>query len=59
MKSPKSVDVCGAASLLGKRSAEVREKKWGRAEFLRRMRSYGKAGGRPRKIKTKRKGDAK
>jgi hypothetical protein len=37
-----------AASLLGKRSADVRRKKWGKAEFERRMREWGKKGGRPK-----------
>jgi len=36
-----------AASLLGKRSANARRKKWGKAEFKRRMREWGKLGGRP------------
>jgi len=36
-------------SLIGKRSAEVRQKKWGKKEFLKRMREYGKLGGRPKK----------
>ena len=38
--------------LMGKRSAEAREKKWGKREFRKRMREYGKLGGRPRKDKT-------
>jgi hypothetical protein len=45
-----------AASLLGKRSANARRKKWGAAEFDRRMREWGKLGGRPKgtgKKKTK------
>lgn len=33
---------------MGKRSAEVRRTKWGKQEFLRRMRAYGKLGGRPK-----------
>ena len=37
-----------AASLLGKRSAEVRQKKWGRQEFTKRMQEWGKLGGRPK-----------
>jgi hypothetical protein len=37
-----------AASLLGKQSASTRRKKWGRAEFKRRMREWGKLGGRPK-----------
>lgn len=45
-----------AASLLGKRSAKARRKKWGTAEFKRRMQEWGKLGGRPKgtgKKKTK------
>jgi hypothetical protein len=38
-----------AASVLGQRSAEVRQKKWGKKEFVKRMREYGKLGGRPKK----------
>ena len=41
-------DVNKAASALGKRSAEVRQKNWGKREFLKRMREYGKLGGRPK-----------
>jgi hypothetical protein len=53
MKTSKSkVDVNRAASALGKRSAEVRQKKWGKKEFAKRMREYGKLGGRPKKSKT-------
>ncbi len=37
-----------AASLMGKRSAEVRMEQWGKQEFLRRMRAWGKLGGRPK-----------
>ena len=33
---------------MGKRSAEARAKKWGKAEFNRRMREWGKLGGRPK-----------
>ena len=36
---------------MGKRSAAVREAKWGKKEFVRRMREYGRLGGRPRKKK--------
>ena len=50
MNKPKpKPDVNKAASALGKRSVEVRQKKWGKKEFLRRMREYGKLGGRPKK----------
>jgi hypothetical protein len=40
-------DVSKAASLMGHRSVQVRIKKWGRAEFVRKMREWGKLGGRP------------
>lgn len=37
-----------AASLMGQRSARAREKAWGKAEFGKRMREWGKLGGRPK-----------
>ena len=37
------------ASLMGKRSAAARRKKWGDAEFKKKMQQWGKLGGRPRK----------
>jgi hypothetical protein len=37
-----------AASLLGNRSAAARRKKWGEKAFLRKMRTWGKLGGRPK-----------
>jgi hypothetical protein len=37
-----------AASLMGKRSAEARAKKWGKREFVKRMQEWGKLGGRPK-----------
>jgi hypothetical protein len=37
-----------AASLLGQLSALTRRKKWGTAEFKKRMREWGKLGGRPK-----------
>ena len=37
-----------AASLMGRRSAQVRIKKWGKKEFDRRMREWGTMGGRPK-----------
>ena len=43
-------------SLMGKRSASAREKAWGKTEFKKRMREYGKLGGRPRKADKKEKG---
>jgi hypothetical protein len=51
-KTDDRADVNEAASALGKRSAEVRRKKWGKREFLKRMREYGKLGGRPKKSET-------
>jgi hypothetical protein len=48
MKKRTGRKVNKAASLLGKRSALARRKKWGTAEFKRRMREWGKLGGRPR-----------
>jgi len=41
-------DVNRAASLMGKKSAETRKKKWGKKEFVRKMRAWGKLGGRPK-----------
>jgi len=40
--------ITSAASLMGRRSAKARIKKWGEQEFLRRMREWGKLGGRPK-----------
>jgi len=37
-----------AASLLGRRSAEARQKKWGKRKFAEKMREWGKLGGRPK-----------
>jgi hypothetical protein len=37
-----------AASLMGRRSAEVRVKQWGKREFVAKMREWGKLGGRPK-----------
>jgi hypothetical protein len=48
MKRKKPEDASSAASLMGKRSAEVRTKKWGTREFKLRMREWGKLGGRPK-----------
>jgi hypothetical protein len=41
-------DVNKAASLMGRKSAEARRKKWGNKEFARRMREWGRLGGRPK-----------
>jgi hypothetical protein len=51
-------DVSKAASLMGRKSAEARAKKWGKKEFVRRMQEWGKLGGRP-KGSGKTKGGAK
>ena len=42
------MDESKAASILGKKSAETRQKKWGKREFVKRMREWGKLGGRPK-----------
>lgn len=38
-----------AARLLARRSVKTRRERWGQEEFARRMREWGKLGGRPRK----------
>ncbi|MGH9478504.1 MAG: hypothetical protein ACRD1A_04685 [Terriglobales bacterium] len=38
-----------AASLLGKCSVRARRERWGEEEFARKLREWGKLGGRPRK----------
>ena len=40
-------------SLMAQRSVEARRKKWGKREFVKKMREYGKLGGRPPKSKPK------
>lgn len=59
MMTTKQNKVNEAASLLGKRSAAVRRKKWGKKEFERKMREWGKLGGRPPKGKKGAKGRVK
>ena len=59
MKKQSGTKVNEAASLLGKRSARVRRKNWGKAEFERRLREWGKLGGRPKGSGKKEKGDRK
>ena len=44
-------EVSKAASLMGRKSAQARKKKWGEKEFVSRMREWGKLGGRPPKAK--------
>lgn len=53
MATNKQKKINEAASLLGKRSAAVRKRKWGKKEFDRKMREWGKLGGRPRKSAVK------
>jgi hypothetical protein len=55
MKRKIPEDASSAASLMGRRSAEARIKKWGKPEFNRKMREWGKLGGRPLKYKAGRK----
>jgi hypothetical protein len=38
-----------AAQLLAQKSVRARRKKWGQREFVRRMREWGRLGGRPPK----------
>lgn len=38
-----------AARLLARKSVRARREKWGEREFVRRMREWGKLGGRPPK----------
>ena len=57
MKDKTNRSVNQAASLLGKRSAEVRQEKWGKKEFVKRMQEWGKLGGRPKKADKDSKGD--
>ena len=40
--------VSRAASLMGRRSAEARLKRWGKGEFVKRLREWGRLGGRPK-----------
>jgi hypothetical protein len=47
--STSMTDLNKAASLLGRKSAEARKKKWGKKEFVRKMQAWGKLGGRPKK----------
>ena len=41
-------DVSKAASLMGRKSAKARKQKWGAKAFARKMREWGKLGGRPK-----------
>src|SRR5262249_6044047 len=38
------MDVTEAASAMGRKSAEIRKKKWGATEFRRRLRVWGRGG---------------
>jgi hypothetical protein len=40
--------VSKAASIMGRKSAQARIKKWGKKEFVRRMQEWGRLGGRPK-----------
>ena len=40
-------------SLMAQRSVEARKKAWGKREFKRRMKEWGKLGGRPKKADKK------
>jgi hypothetical protein len=42
------MDMSKAASMMGRKSAEVRRKKWGEKKFQRKMREFGRKGGRPK-----------
>jgi hypothetical protein len=46
-------DVSKAASVMGRQSAAARARKWGKKEFVRRMREWGNLGGRPKGSKKK------
>ena len=46
-------DVSKAASLMGRKSAEARKKKWGKKEFVRKMQEWGKLGGGLREVAKK------
>ena len=59
MKKPSKPDVNEAASALGNRSAEVRQKKWGKREFVKKMREWGALGGRPKNDAKDKKGKEK
>jgi hypothetical protein len=43
---------------MGRKSAQARQKKWGKQEFVRKMREWGRLGGRP-KGRGKKKGGVK
>lgn len=42
------IKISQAARLMGRKSAEVRTRKWGEKEFVRRMHEWGRLGGRPK-----------
>ena len=46
-------DISRAGRALGHQSVEARILKWGKREFVRKMREWGKLGGRPPKKKLK------
>jgi hypothetical protein len=49
-------EVSKAASVMGRKSAKARAAKWGKKEFVRRMREWGKLGGAPRKTSDRKRG---
>lgn len=53
MARRKSVKKSKAAVELAQRSVDARRKKWGEKGFEKKMREWGKMGGRPRKHKDK------
>jgi hypothetical protein len=59
MKKESSKDVSKAASLMGRKSAEKRATDWGEDEFKRKMREWGKMGGRPKGSGKKKAGGTK
>jgi hypothetical protein len=49
------MDLHKAASLMGRKGVQARIKKWGRKEFVRKMREWGRLGGRPKGTRRKKK----
>ncbi len=58
MEQAKKSDASKAASIMGRKSAEARAQKWGKKVFVKKMREWGKLGGRPKGSGGK-KGDTK
>jgi hypothetical protein len=60
MKKKKSKDeveaqISEVMSMMAQRSVEARKAAWGKREFKKKMREWGKLGGRPRKDENKEK----